>query len=450
MVELSPIFRKAYWGLAATGAAYAAFLLCLTNVTIQRHALYANKIVSAWWVDTNKPESFGFAKNQVTAFNVTTPDFECLSAWHVLPLDVYAENEEDLLSEPSSHDDFSRSKAFRLLTEDPEARVVINFHGNAGNLAQGYRTDTYRSITSLPRTHLIAIDYRGFGGSTGHPTEHGLITDGIALTTYIHTTLNIPPQRILILGQSLGTAVAAATALHFADSVAAASLLPAPSNPAISTEPKTAPPTDFAAVILVAPFTSLPALVMNYRILGLIPILSALRAYPSLQNFFRARIVDTWDTSSRIAALVAATAVGGGASIAATRAADADAGGVGAGDEAATAAARRLRLHILHAKNDVNIPRRHGEALYRVASGALGMTSDGVEQGEARVVQGENDGSGGGGETGSMGWRRRRSDGGGREVLLDVLAWGGHNRVVTFAPVQLAVLRGFDGAGAAS
>ena len=40
MVSLHPALKKAYWGLAGAGALYAVFMLCLTNVTIQRK--YAN------------------------------------------------------------------------------------------------------------------------------------------------------------------------------------------------------------------------------------------------------------------------------------------------------------------------------------------------------------------------------------------------------------------------
>ena len=74
----------------------------------------------------------------------------------------------------------------KLLKEDENARLVIYFHGNAGNVAQGWRTDTYRAIASgaNDKTHVIAVDYRGFGYSTGSPTEQGLITDGVTVVEW--------------------------------------------------------------------------------------------------------------------------------------------------------------------------------------------------------------------------------------------------------------------------
>ncbi|KAB2569073.1 Protein bem46 [Lasiodiplodia theobromae] len=423
MPPFNPILRKAYFGLAGAGALYAALMLCLTNVTVQRHALYANKIVGAWWADLDKPQAYGFAKNQVTAFNVSTQDNEVLYAWHVLPLNVYEEHESELSQEPSGSPDgdFTKTKAFELLANDPDARLILNFHGNAGHVAQGWRTDTYRALTSQPNTHLLTIDYRGFGRSTGAPTEAGLIADGVALATYALETLRIPSSRIVIVGQSLGTAVASAVGLHFADPSTSLSLLPnsstsSPPHAALAQHKDKNTPIDFAAIVLVAPFTSLPTLLETYRIFGLIPVLSPIRGYPRFVNYLRSRIVDTWPTATRINALVDAT----------------------------TAAKRYLRLHVIHAKDDFDIPWAHGQSLYDGASAAVvERIGDGNAEIEDVAVQAD-------GKNNKLTGRVRRTatGDGGVEVRMDLLPFGGHNRVVTFAPVTLAVRRAFDAAAA--
>ncbi|OJD36825.1 alpha beta-hydrolase [Diplodia corticola] len=445
MLPFNPLIKKAYFGLAGAGALYAALMLCLTNVTIQRNALYANKIVGAWWADVDKPQAYGFAKNQVTAFNLTTLDNELLYAWHVLPLNVYEKHESELLEQPSGSPDgdFTQTKAFELLANDPDARLVINFHGNAGHVAQGWRTDTYRALTSQPNTHLVTVDYRGFGRSTGTPTEAGLIADGVALATYALETLRIPSSRIVIVGQSLGTAVASAVGLHFADPSASLSLLPngtastaSPPHAALSHHyQQHNPRVDFAAILLIAPFTSLPTLLETYRIFGLVPVLSPVRGYPRFSNYLRAAIVDTWPTASRIGALV---------------------GTVAASD---TTTKRTLRLHVIHAKDDFDIPWTHGQALYEAASAAVvNQTSSTAGGEEAKiedvVVQADGErtarlrrtamktktaggGGGGGGDYARV------------DVRMDLVPFGGHNRVVTFAPVALAVRRAFDAAAAA-
>lgn len=59
-------------------------------------------------------------------------------------------------------------------------------------------------------TGLLALSYRGFGGSTGHPTEPGLLRDAAA--AYAFAVARYKPERIALWGESLGTAVAIAIA----------------------------------------------------------------------------------------------------------------------------------------------------------------------------------------------------------------------------------------------
>src|SRR5262249_13843546 len=57
--------------------------------------------------------------------------------------------------------------------------VVLYLHGNGGALRN--RVERFREIIA-DGTGLIAVDYRGYGGSSGSPSEEGLIAD--AVTTY--------------------------------------------------------------------------------------------------------------------------------------------------------------------------------------------------------------------------------------------------------------------------
>ncbi len=56
----------------------------------------------------------------------------------------------------------------------------------------------------------MALCYRGYGGSTGTPTEDGLIRDAQAAYDFART--HYPAGRIVLFGESLGTAVAVALA----------------------------------------------------------------------------------------------------------------------------------------------------------------------------------------------------------------------------------------------
>ena len=125
------LLGKAAFASAIAVGVYGLLLGALMTPSIQRFAIYAHKVNTLFaGDDLNKPEAFGFAKNQVTPFNLRTPDGEIIYGWHVLPLDVYARNEKSLLAEDRPHgpyEDCRETTAFRLLTtDDPEpARVVV-------------------------------------------------------------------------------------------------------------------------------------------------------------------------------------------------------------------------------------------------------------------------------------------------------------------------------------
>jgi len=150
---------------------------------------------------------------------------------------------------------------------------------------------------------VITIDYRGFGHSTGSPTETGLITDGTATVNWVLHTAKIPPERVVLLGQSLGTAVSSAVALNFADP--AREILGqthAEFEPLLRSRHDIAAPTTFAGVILVAPFSSLPSLMLTYRLGGWVPLLAPLRPFPWLSNSLLSRMTDIWPSAERLAA----------------------------------------------------------------------------------------------------------------------------------------------------
>lgn len=84
-------------------------------------------------------------------------------------------------------------------------KVMIWFHGNAGNITHRY--DMMRMLISLP-VEIFMPDYRGYGRSEGSPTESGLYLDASAAWDYLTVERGIDPKRIVIFGKSLGGAVA--------------------------------------------------------------------------------------------------------------------------------------------------------------------------------------------------------------------------------------------------
>lgn len=84
----------------------------------------------------------------------------------------------------------------------------IYLHGNAANLAA---RNTRLMGLARQGWGFLAVSWRGYGGSTGAPTEPGLIADGEAAYAKA-LALGVPPERIFLFGESLGTGVAVALA----------------------------------------------------------------------------------------------------------------------------------------------------------------------------------------------------------------------------------------------
>ena len=83
--------------------------------------------------------------------------------------------------------------------------AVLFFHGNAGNIS--HRLDYLLMFNRLRLTTLI-VDYRGYGRSTGSPSEAGTYLDAEAAWEYLRHARLARPENVVIAGESLGGAVA--------------------------------------------------------------------------------------------------------------------------------------------------------------------------------------------------------------------------------------------------
>ena len=86
--------------------------------------------------------------------------------------------------------------------------LILYFHGNGGALAD--RIARFRTLTKSG-VGLLAVEYRGYPGSTGTTTEAGLHRDAEAAYRDV-LGRGVTPQRLIIMGESLGTGVAVALA----------------------------------------------------------------------------------------------------------------------------------------------------------------------------------------------------------------------------------------------
>ena len=93
----------------------------------------------------------------------------------------------------------------------PTKPVLLWWHGNAGNVS--HRLGNIRELYHRGISVLI-FDYRGYGRSTGSPSEWGMYQDALASYDYLIQQRRIPPDRVILFGRSLGSAVAGDLALN--------------------------------------------------------------------------------------------------------------------------------------------------------------------------------------------------------------------------------------------
>jgi len=88
--------------------------------------------------------------------------------------------------------------------------TVLLTPGNAGSRA--LRAPLARRLASKGFAVLL-LDYRGYGGNPGSPSEDGLITDARAARMYL-IGQGVPAERLIYFGESLGAAVATRLAVE--------------------------------------------------------------------------------------------------------------------------------------------------------------------------------------------------------------------------------------------
>lgn len=152
----------ALW-LAAGSVAYATTVGCL--FLFQRSFLYMP--------DSARPEPAEWHLPEMTPITVNTDDGIELLAWHCPP-------------------------------RQPEQATILYFHGNAGHI--GMRASRIRPYLEAGYGVLL-LEYRGYGGNPGRPSEDGLYRDAGAALAFLDQ-LGLERRQVVLYGESLGTGVA--------------------------------------------------------------------------------------------------------------------------------------------------------------------------------------------------------------------------------------------------
>lgn len=101
--------------------------------------------------------------------------------------------------------DGTRLHGWYLPHQHPKA-VILFCHGNAGNVT--HRADTIHVLRDWVGASVLVFDYRGYGRSEGSPNERGILQDARAARAWLAQKESIPESQIVLMGESLGGAVA--------------------------------------------------------------------------------------------------------------------------------------------------------------------------------------------------------------------------------------------------
>lgn len=151
-------------------------------------------------------------------------------------------------------DDGERLHGWWIESRSATIGHLLLCHGNAGNIADRL---LHAALLSAAGFDVLLFDYRGYGASTGTPSEEGTYRDARAALRCLLEQPEVDPRRVVYLGESLGGAIALELALL-------------------------SPP---AGLVLLSTFTSVRALArIHYPFIpaGVVP-----DAYPSLQRIPR-------------------------------------------------------------------------------------------------------------------------------------------------------------------
>jgi uncharacterized protein len=102
-------------------------------------------------------------------------------------------------------------RAWFLMSPEADGRAVIVFNGNAGN--RSHRVSLGTELRDRGWSVLL-VDYRGYGGNPGRPSEEGLARDAAAALSWLSAQAEVDPDRIAYFGESLGAGVAAGLAVE--------------------------------------------------------------------------------------------------------------------------------------------------------------------------------------------------------------------------------------------
>ncbi|XP_029305850.1 monoacylglycerol lipase ABHD12-like [Cottoperca gobio] len=160
-----------------------------------QHLVFTHRIRVPFFVDLSRPSDLSL--NHTINMYLTSEEAISLGVWHTVPESQWKEAQ-------------GKDLAWYQKTLRDGSPVFIYLHGDTGTRAETHRVGVAKVLSALGY-HVLVPDYRGFGDSTGEPTEAGLTTDALYLYNWVKARSG--NSLVVIWGHSLGSGVATNTAV---------------------------------------------------------------------------------------------------------------------------------------------------------------------------------------------------------------------------------------------
>ncbi|XP_077588236.1 lysophosphatidylserine lipase ABHD12-like [Stigmatopora nigra] len=201
------------------------------------YAIFAHLLKIPYFVDLEHPEK---VLNHTCNFYLEPEDGIRLGVWHTLPASQWDEAE-------------GKDPEWYRRTLGNGSPIIVYLHGNVGTRAKNHRVQLVK-VLSHAGFHVLSLDYRGFGDSTGQPSEHGVTADALHLYTWAKRRSE--GSLVCLWGHSLGSGVA--------------------SNTAVKLQEKGSP---VDALVLEAPFTNIREAVLHFPLAKLYTFLPGIELF---------------------------------------------------------------------------------------------------------------------------------------------------------------------------
>ncbi|CAF1027464.1 unnamed protein product [Rotaria sordida] len=183
-------------------ASLALPIILIVYPTSVKHVVFLNILTSG--ANFTQPEKFGL--DRVFNFYLDVEPTVRIGIWHYRsPL---------VQDQPYTTDEDYFQK--HIVSQRSNIPIIIYFHGNAFDRSIFTRRGMCQKLRSELKYDVFTFDYRGYGDSTGEPTEEGLIRDARYVYDWLHNITN-GQRKIYIWGQSLGSSIACQLAARLSD-----------------------------------------------------------------------------------------------------------------------------------------------------------------------------------------------------------------------------------------